>query len=516
MRATRITAASTSAVLVIQVLGPPAPPANLAAMAGNNLVGLTWSASDGASGYYVKRGTASGGPYVTLGTASGTSYNDATALNGTTYYYVVSATNNAGEGANSGQASATPAPPLPSTTTLASSLGASGAYGATVTFTATVAVTGGPATGTVTFKDGATVLGDGTLSAGQATFAIGTLAGGSHSITATYGGSLAFVGSTSAASGYTVSRKSVTITGVTANNKTYDGSTAATLSGGTLSGVINGDTVTVVAGTGSFASANPGTWPVTATGYALGGTHGGNYVLSAQPGVPDATITAVTGVMFTLTNLNISASATGAEILNAGTLVEANHFYGTNAPVTLANGLTFGTSWTHTVPAGWSGGQNTSTDQHGIVPLLTDATPFGRLMRNYTWSSVETHTLTIPALVPGHTYRLQLISVAGKNAGVVVEASSPATWTDSYNGTPSLRPPFGCKARVTRSSMWCSPGTTASPARTTTNWKPTAMPCTTSRRPPRPRIFSLSLSRPTAPPRLPAPASPCQCRLERQ
>ena len=151
---------------------------------------------------------------------------------------------------------------------------------------------------------------------------------GSHSITAVYGGSLAFEASTSAAFGYTVSGKTVTITGVTASNKTYDGSTAAALTGGTLSGVINGDTVTVVAGTGSFASANVGTWAVTATGYGLGGTHAGNYVLAAQPSVPDATITAVTGVMFTTTTLDISAhSATGAEILNTGTLIDANHVW---------------------------------------------------------------------------------------------------------------------------------------------------------------------------------------------
>ena len=430
--------ASTSAVLAIQVLGPPSPPTNLAAISGNNSVGLTWSASASATGYYVKRATVSGGPYIPIGTAGGTSYSDTSALNGTTYYYVVSSTNIAGEGANTSQVSATPAPPQPSTTTLASSLGSSGAYGANVTFTATVAVTGGPATGTVTFNDGATVLGTAALSAGQASYSIATLAGGSHSISATYGGSLAFVASTSSVLSYAVVPKSVTITGVTASNKTYDGSNAATLSGGVVAGTINGDVVSVIAGTGSFASASVGTWAVTASGYALGGAYVGNYVLAAQPTVANATISAVTGVVFTYTALNISASATGSEILNTGTLVEANHFYGTNAAVTLANGLTFGTSGAHTIPALWSGGQATSTDAHNNVPLLIDTTPFGKLMHNYTWSSGTTDTLTVPGLTPGHTYRLQLISVAGKNAGVVVESSASTTWTDSYSGTPSL------------------------------------------------------------------------------
>ncbi len=86
---------------------------------------------------------------------------------------------------------------------------ATGPYGDAVTFTATVTVSGGPATGTVTFKDGATVLGTGTLDgAGQATFATSTLAVASHSITATYGGDATFGGSVSAPSAYVVTRQS--------------------------------------------------------------------------------------------------------------------------------------------------------------------------------------------------------------------------------------------------------------------------------------------------------------------
>jgi hypothetical protein len=59
--------------------------------------------------------------------------------------------------------------------------------GQSVTFTATV--TGMSPTGTVTFKDGGTVLGTSTLNAsGQATLTISTLSVGSHPITATYNG----------------------------------------------------------------------------------------------------------------------------------------------------------------------------------------------------------------------------------------------------------------------------------------------------------------------------------------
>ena len=417
---------SVSAVLPIQIISPPATPTNLVAAPGSNTVGLTWNAATGATGYNVKRAGVTGGPYATLGTTTGTSYVDGTASNGTTYYYVISATNGAGESANSGQVSATPMPPTPSTTSLASSLGATGAYGAAVTFTATVAVTGGPATGTVTFRDGATVLGTGTLSSGEASYATSAFALGSHSITATYGGDPAFEASTSAAFGYAVSPKPVTITGVTASNKPYDGSTAATLTAGSVTGVVGGDIVTVVAGTGTFASAAEGTWAVTASGYALGGANARNYVLAAQPTVPDATITSVTGIIFTTTALNTAATATGAEILNTGTLVAANHVgNGGQTAITLANGLAFGTSTSHLV-TGWTPHNASDT---GIATITNPA--FSNLINSRWWVAYtdSKSDMVINNLVIGATYRLQLISVSPNSGTVSVEGSPEYTWT---------------------------------------------------------------------------------------
>src|SRR5262249_15342488 len=86
-----------------------------------------------------------------------------------------------------------------STTTIVSSANPSLA-GQAVTFTATVKDTGAtPAqtpTGTVTFKDGSTVLGTATLSGSSgtatATFSTSALTAGSHTITATYNGSTTF------------------------------------------------------------------------------------------------------------------------------------------------------------------------------------------------------------------------------------------------------------------------------------------------------------------------------------
>ncbi|MCX6873811.1 MAG: DUF6288 domain-containing protein [Verrucomicrobia bacterium] len=287
-------APSTSAALAIDItsLLPPAP-ANLLAAPGNNTIGLTWTVSAGATGYYVKRSLTNGGPYTVIGNPNTASYVDLTETNGTTCYYVVSAINGAGESANSSQVSGIPGP-QPSITTLVSSPLATGSYGAAVTFTATVTVSGGPATGTVTFKDGTTVLGTGILDgSGQASHTPGTLAVANHSITASYGGDATFAGSVAAPLAYLVTAKALTITGVTAADKVYDGNATATLAGGTASGgLIGSETVTVVPGSGTFASPNAGTWAVTATGYSLGGTYAGNYVVSSQPTVPNATITA--------------------------------------------------------------------------------------------------------------------------------------------------------------------------------------------------------------------------------
>lgn len=83
------------------------------------------------------------------------------------------------------------------TTTLTSSSSTS-TYGQAVTFIATMA-TGAPLailpTGTVTFLDGGSTIGTGTLSGGVATFATNALAAGSHAITAQYGGDSNFLAS---------------------------------------------------------------------------------------------------------------------------------------------------------------------------------------------------------------------------------------------------------------------------------------------------------------------------------
>jgi hypothetical protein len=90
----------------------PTAPTGLAAAAANAQVNLTWNASTGATGYYVKRSTTSGAE-AQIAAVSTTSYPDNNVTNGTKYYYVVSAYNSYGSSANSAEVNATPVAPPP-------------------------------------------------------------------------------------------------------------------------------------------------------------------------------------------------------------------------------------------------------------------------------------------------------------------------------------------------------------------------------------------------------------------
>ena len=83
-----------------------------------------------------------------------------------------------------------------------------------MTFTASVAAVApasGTPTGTVTFQDGETTLGTGTLSAGQATFVTSGLSVAAHAITAVYGGNTSFNTSTSSTLTQTVNQSATSV-----------------------------------------------------------------------------------------------------------------------------------------------------------------------------------------------------------------------------------------------------------------------------------------------------------------
>jgi fibronectin type 3 domain-containing protein len=132
--------ASEIASLVYESV-PPAAPANLSVVGGNNQISLTWNASISAANYNVKRATAAEGPFTTIATASTTSYTDTTAENCNTYFYVVSAVNSIGEGNSSAVASLSYGKKLTGTL-----IGTSGSWGNNAATTKAAAVDGNLAT----------------------------------------------------------------------------------------------------------------------------------------------------------------------------------------------------------------------------------------------------------------------------------------------------------------------------------------------------------------------------------
>ena len=96
------------------------------------------------------------------------------------------------------------------TTTTLTSLPNPSTFGQSVTLSATVSPS--TATGTVTFKDGATTIGTGTLISGIATFSTGTLSVAAHSLTAVYSGDANDAAATSVAMTQTVNQAITTTT----------------------------------------------------------------------------------------------------------------------------------------------------------------------------------------------------------------------------------------------------------------------------------------------------------------
>ncbi|MGC8743684.1 MAG: fibronectin type III domain-containing protein [Verrucomicrobiia bacterium] len=82
-------------------LNPPAAPTGVTAINSDKQVRLSWLSSVGADGYFIKRSDVSGGPYSIIAAVATTNYTDINLVNGQTYFYVITATNAAGESPNS-------------------------------------------------------------------------------------------------------------------------------------------------------------------------------------------------------------------------------------------------------------------------------------------------------------------------------------------------------------------------------------------------------------------------------
>lgn len=111
---------NTASATTLSPVTPPGAPTGLVASGSNSQVMISWQAPSSSGGaaitsYNIYRGTSPGGEGgvpLTIVSGSARSYADTSVANGQAYYYTVSASNSAGEGPKSNEASATPSAPL--------------------------------------------------------------------------------------------------------------------------------------------------------------------------------------------------------------------------------------------------------------------------------------------------------------------------------------------------------------------------------------------------------------------
>jgi Bacterial Ig-like domain (group 3) len=220
---------------------------------------------------------------------------------------------------------------IPTTTGLISSQNPS-VFGQTVTFTATVSGGSSVATGTITFKDGATTIGTGTLNASaQATFATSTLAVGSHSITASYGGDATNAASTSSPVTQVVNSNKATSTALASSqNPSAFGqavkfTATVTTASGTPTGTVTFKDGTATLGTGSLSA---GTATFTTTVLTVG-IHSITAVYSGDVNFTGSTSPALSQVV------NQAASTTSVvSSVNPSAMGQAVTFTATVKPAT--------------------------------------------------------------------------------------------------------------------------------------------------------------------------------------
>jgi uncharacterized protein (TIGR03437 family) len=275
--------------------------------------------------------------------------------------------------------------------TLSSSVNPS-SVGKAVTFT--FAVSPSPATGTVTFFDGSTTLGSGTLNNGTATFTTSSLSAGNHSIVATFGGSSATWTQTVKASTTTTVTSSanpsvlgqsliftaaVSPSGATGTVTFFDGST--TLGSGTLNnGTATFTTSSLSAGNHSIVATYNGD-----NTYGRSSATGTQTVIvkrsttttvtsSANPSVPGQSVI-FTASVSSLTSVSISPLAPtgtvtffdGTSTLGVGTLARGKALCGVdNSCVT--SGLGAGS---HSIKATYNGDSIYASSSGTVSQVVT-------------------------------------------------------------------------------------------------------------------------------------------------
>ena len=248
-------------------------------------------------------------------------------------------------------------------------------------------------------------------------------------------------GSATAVLVFTIAKKNLTVSGVTAANKTYNGNTSATLGFGSASlvGVVGGDTVTLATGSasGSFADKAVGTGKtVTVSGLALAGASSANYTLT-QP---------TTTANITAAGLTVSGVSASNKTYDGGT--SATLGFGSASLVGVVGGDTV------TLATGSASGsfadKNVGTGKTVIISGLTLSGIDGgnySLTQPTTTADITAAGLTVSGVTaPNKTYNgntsamlnlgsASLVGVVGGDTVTLATGSASGSFADKNVGT---------------------------------------------------------------------------------
>ena len=331
--------------------------------------------------------------------------------------------------------------------------------GASVTLAANVnslAVGSPAATGTVTFMDGTTALGVGTLNSGVATLVTSFNTGGSHSLTAVYGGDPGHTASTSSAQALGVATIPSAVTLTTSINPAAAGGQfrfTATVTPSSATGTVtfmDGTTPlytpsNIGAGVGELITALP-------TGkHSLTAIYSGdaNYVSSTSSVFVETVIGAPTttsltsslnplpiGQGTTLTATVTSSSATGTVTFMDGTTTLGVGTLNSSGVATYA--ATFSAGGLHVLTAVYSGdGLNATSTSSALTQTINFASTTTALATSFNPATAGQHTTLTATVAPANATGIVIFKDGATTLGTGPLSSGVATYAATFSAPGS-------------------------------------------------------------------------------
>ncbi|MDR3724878.1 MAG: Ig-like domain repeat protein [Terracidiphilus sp.] len=354
----------------------------------------------------------------------------------------------------------------PSTGSITSSLNPA-PYGGPVTFTATIQPSGSAApTGTITFYDGTTQIGIGTLSGSPAiaTFTTTSLAIGSHSIYASYGGDSSNGASQTTTLPQTISTTTTQttlsaspLTGIAGASESLKASVAISSGAGTPTGTVTFSSNGVTIGSAALSSAStatlnwvfaPGTYSILAT-YSGDNNDGGSQSTLLPLTVTQATTTTavsvspnpgvvVSPVTFTATVSGAGSTPSGTVTFYAGTTSLGTATLNSAGKATLTNStLAVGS---YAISATYSGDTNNQTSTgtaagNLVITTISTVTSLGSAVTVGTTPQLILVATVVGASGPTPTGTVTFTTTTGTTLGsTTLDSSGVATFFPNVTG----------------------------------------------------------------------------------